>query len=78
MQFGMTIIMPNFGDWLDFNKKFDVGINIDVLNSVKTANIINQLDKNKLKKYSNQNINSLKNNFLWNTQEKKLISIYNT
>lgn len=37
MASSMPILMPNFGEWIDFNKKTDCGINVDVTDAVSIA-----------------------------------------
>src|SRR5664280_522911 len=42
----MPIIMPNFGEWIEFNNKYKCGINVDVHDAVGVAAAINYLINN--------------------------------
>lgn len=76
MQCGMIIIMPNFGDWLTFNEEFNAGLNVDTKDITQVAKAINNLTKVDLNKCSSHNIKLAKSKFIWSTQEKKLIELY--
>ncbi|PKM30373.1 MAG: hypothetical protein CVV07_08160 [Gammaproteobacteria bacterium HGW-Gammaproteobacteria-11] len=76
MQCGMTVIMPNFGEWTEFNKKFRVGYNVDVTSPAQTAVLIFSLNEERLASFANHNHAVSKLHFLWATQEKTLLSLY--
>lgn len=76
MQCGMTVIMPDFGDWLDFNEEFEAGFNVNTSNVNQATNVIHKLDTKVLEKYSNYNMQLAATEFTWATQEKKLINLY--
>ncbi len=75
---GMPIIMPNFGEWVGFNETYKCGINVDVTNPIDVQNAISKLanDKDLYKKLSENGMLAAKENFTWESQEKKLIQIY--
>ena len=76
MKFGMYILMPNFGDWIEFNQKHKVGTNVDVESPKLIASVINKLDNAVLKSVSRENRNKFKAEFNWASQESKLLDIY--
>lgn len=75
---GMPIIMPNFGEWVGFNKKYQCGINVDVTSQEDVQNAIYTLanDRELSKKLSENGMKAAKENFTWKSQEKKLFQIY--
>lgn len=76
MQSGMTILMPNFGDWLSFNKEYKTGFNVNTLEIEKIAELIDALETDTLNDFSIHNQKLAASEFLWKSQEEKLISIY--
>ena len=76
MQNGMFVIMPNFGDWIKFNKNYNVGNNVPTNNYKETSGIIHNLNNEGLIKYANDNIKSVNDNFSWESQEIKLFKLY--
>ncbi|NOZ35753.1 MAG: glycosyltransferase family 4 protein [Chlorobi bacterium] len=77
MQNGLTVIMPNFGDWINFNNTYKTGYNIDVKDNEKTAQLINSLSDDVFHSFSEHNINSVNENFTWESQEFKIVNLYN-
>jgi len=73
---GLVIIMPNFGDWVTFNKKNNVGYNLETTNSHQIAQKIHNLPIEQIEYISLSNHQLVKENFSWETQEEKLINIY--
>ena len=75
---GMPIIMPNFGEWVGFNEKYQCGINVDVTNREDIQRAIYTLanDKELSKKLSENGMLAAKENFSWESEEKKLFHIY--
>ncbi len=65
-----------FGDWIDFNMKYNVGINVDPKDSKKIAQLIDSLKLENMKEISQNNIRQVKKFFSWESQEKKLFKIY--
>lgn len=76
MQCGMTVIMPDFGDWLVFNDKFKTGFNVRVTNSIEIAKLLHNLDPSELLAIKEHNSHLAFSEFLWGSQEKKLFSLY--
>ncbi len=76
MQCGLTVVMPNFGDWIGFNSMNNVGINIDTNSAPKTAGLIDNISNEQLQDFSEHNVNLALNKFMWNSQEKILIELY--
>lgn len=76
MQNGLTIVMPNFGDWIHFNKVNDVGYNIDVKNSETIAKVINDITLKSLETNAIKNNELVKDKFSWKNEENKLYKIY--
>ena len=74
--YGMFIIMPDFGEWLKFNKKYLVGINVNSKSSKECANKIKDLDLDYLKKVSIKNSVYVNRNFIWSKEVDKLINFY--
>lgn len=76
MQNGMCVVMPNFGDWIVFNDKYQVGYNVSTGDSQNIAKVIHNIRDDKLIFYAKHNINSVSENFSWESQEKKLFQFY--
>ncbi|OOF20763.1 glycosyltransferase [Salinivibrio sp. IB872] len=76
MQCGLTVIMPNFGDWVSFNKERTVGYNVDPSDSDTIAQLVDNLEVATLKDIFKHNSAVAKNDFLWSSEERKLISLY--
>tara|TARA_A100001035_G_scaffold261555_1_gene240633 strand:+ start:744 stop:1847 length:1104 start_codon:yes stop_codon:yes gene_type:complete len=76
IQFGMTVIMPNFGDWVDFNKQYKVGINIDPKNTKECAKKIINLEENLLEDFFYSNKLLQNNKFNWEKEYIKLEKRY--
>ncbi len=76
MQNGMTIIMPNFGDWIAFNNTYKAGYNIDVHDSKATAKLIDSFTDDIFVNFKIINKTTVNTDFSWESQEKKLFKIY--
>lgn len=76
MQCGLTVIMPDFGDWVSFNKKFAVGFHVSVSDPDGVAGIIDKLQLADLNRFFSHNSEIAASDFLWSSQEKKLVSLY--
>lgn len=76
MKYGMTVIMPNFGDWIPFNEKFNVGYNVQTDNSLELANAILQINDEKFESFFYHNIELAKTEFNWGIKENELLSKY--
>lgn len=77
MQNGLTVIMPDFGEWLTFNKNYNVGYCVDPSNVSFISELIDNLSDNKFKKYYYNNIELCENNFSWESQIEQFNIIYN-
>ena len=75
INYGMLVIMPNFGEWNKFNKLYKVGLNVDTSNSKLCAKKIIELNHNELKQISINNL-SISNQFNWKDEINKLIKFY--
>lgn len=76
MQDGLTVIMPDFGDWLYFNNEYKVGYNIDVFNSKSIAQTIDSITEDQFKEYAIKNKSLVNERFSWESQEEKLYQLY--
>ena len=68
--------MPDFGEWVKFNKNYSVGINVNSKSSKECANKIKDLDLDYLKKVSIKNSIYVNRNFIWSKEIDKLINFY--
>lgn len=76
MQNGMLVIMPDFGDWLTFNERYQVGINLDTKNLIESALILHQLDNSFIESRSIDNTCKVDKFFTWESQESTLFNSY--
>lgn len=76
MQNGMYVVMPDFGDWIPFNKNYEVGLNVNTINAKKMAKKIQELNDNEIFNIGEKNINKVDEYFSWESQEIKLFEIY--
>ena len=77
MQNGLTVIMPDFGEWLTFNENYNVGYCVDPSNVSFISELIDNLSDNEFKKYYYNNIELCENNFSWESQIEQFNIIYN-
>lgn len=77
MQNGLTIVMPNFGSWLDFNEEHRVGYCVNVEDSTSIAQVIHNLSDKEKKDFCIRNQNICTSNFTWESQTYKFNKIYN-
>ena len=68
--------MPDFGEWIKFNKTYSVGMNLNSKNSKKCADKIQSLNLEYLKEVSIRNSINVKKNFSWTKEVDKLIYFY--
>tara|TARA_B110000027_G_C16111765_1_gene298066 strand:+ start:999 stop:2105 length:1107 start_codon:yes stop_codon:yes gene_type:complete len=75
---GIPVIMPNFGEWIEFNNENNCGINVDPTNKKDVASAINYLNINiNIKKKLGENgRNAVFKKYNWGISEKKLLDIY--
>jgi len=78
MSYGIPVIMPNFGEWVDFNKENECGINVDPTdpNKVKEAILSLLNDPEKIKKMGKNGKKAIDEKYNWDIVEKKLFKVY--
>lgn len=78
MAASMPFLMPNFGEWLDFNKKVNCGINVDVTDRVAVAAAINWLIENpvKAKNLGKNGRVYVETTYSWQAVSGRLVSLY--
>jgi len=76
MQAGMLILMPNFGDWISFNEKYKVGINVEPSNAKQVASSLDRINPNYMEILSSHNKKIVEEYFNWESQEIKLFNVY--
>jgi glycosyltransferase involved in cell wall biosynthesis len=74
----MPVIMPNFGEWIEFNKKHKCGINVDVLNAESVAASVNYLIDNpeKARQMGENGRKLVTTNCSWQIAFEKLHELY--
>nr|WP_296378220.1 glycosyltransferase [Winogradskyella sp.] len=78
MRNGIPVIMPDFGEWIEFNKKNNCGINVDPTNHNEVVKAIEYLNNNpeEKKKLGANGRKSVKNKYNWNLAENRLLNLY--
>lgn len=76
MQNGLTVLMPDFGNWLDFNEKFDAGYCVDVKDPYSSAQLIYSLSSLDLKWHCQKNQDTYSECFTWESQINNLLKTY--
>ena len=76
MKYGLTVMVPNFGDWINFNIEHCIGYNVDPKNYIDMRNVLNNISKEDLRKIGNNNMQLIEKEFNWDSEEKKLLRIY--
>ncbi len=78
MYFGIPVVMPNFGDWIEFNKKYKCGINVNPDNPKAVSEKIKHLNNNPdLKRELGSNgRKAIEESLNWKSEEVKLIELY--
>ena len=79
MLHGIPVIMPNFGEWIEFNKENDCGINVNPLNPREVSEKINFLNNNEEEKrrLGKNGRNAVLQKYNWKIAETRLINLYN-
>ena len=77
MQFGFPVIMPDFGEWIQFNQIYNAGYNFDPKNFEEIAKIIINIDDITFEEFNNKNPKLVKDYFNWDNEFCKLVNIYN-
>ncbi len=79
MAFGLPIVCSNFGFIHKFVSESIAGISVNPLNPEEIAFAINKLltEKELYEKYSRNGVNAAKSEYNWQSEENKLVKIYN-
>lgn len=73
---GMAVLMNNFPLWVKFNEKYKIGLTVNIFN-INPNEIIEFLsNKKRLREIGKRNLRTVKENFVWEIEEKKLLSLY--
>ena len=77
---GIPVIMPDFGEWTDFNRVNDCGINVDPNNHTQVAEAIKHLNNNPKEKarLGNNGRKAVLEKYNWNLAENRLIKLYDS
>lgn len=78
MSYGLPVIMPNFGEWVQFNEENKCGLNVDTSNPVEVKKMIEKLVENKeyARELGQNGFNAVQNKYNWGIAEKKLLNLY--
>ncbi len=78
MKNSIAVVMPNFGEWVSFNKENNCGINVDPTNAEEVANAIENLIKNpeKSKALGKNGYKAVVEKYNWGISEKNLFVVY--
>jgi len=76
MQFGLTILLPNFGQWVDFNATYKVGFNVNTKDSKACSEIIRNLSIEQLNSFKEANKSKLLKYFNWDDEFLRLEKHY--
>jgi len=78
MRNGIPVIMPDFGEWVEFNKKNNCGINVDPTNHNEVVKAIEYLNNNpeEKKKLGANGRKSVLDKYNWDLAENRLLSLY--
>ncbi|MEZ8018145.1 hypothetical protein ACED63_06950 [Vibrio splendidus] len=76
MQNGLYILMPNFGDWKLFNKKYNSGINVDYSDFNSTHEKLARVSSDDVEDVTLSNRKLIKDIFNWNQQSNNLLECY--
>ena len=76
MQYGLIVIMPDFGEWKKFNQEHNVGYCVDTTSAIPTALKLDSLLPIELSEIRKANKQAVIENFSWQSQELHLIRLY--
>jgi glycosyltransferase involved in cell wall biosynthesis len=78
MSRGLPVIMPDFGEWPEFNRVNNCGICVDVNSPIEIASAVYLLTSNHqlALELGDNGRNAIKNKFNWQNEESKLIKVY--
>jgi glycosyltransferase involved in cell wall biosynthesis len=76
---GIPFLMPDFGEWVEFNEINKCGINVDTSNSKAVTKIILELknDKARFNALSKNGFEAALVKYTWESQAHKLLKFYN-
>ena len=73
---GLIVIMPDFGEWVDFNVANNAGFNVKTSSAEVIANCINNISDDQIEKIALHNHEIVLKRFAWATEEVKLLNVY--
>lgn len=78
MSYGIPVIMPDFGEWVSFNKNNKCGVNVDVSNivSLREAVALLKSDSKLTIKFGVNGYNKFSKKYCWNRVELNLLNVY--
>jgi len=76
MENGLSVVMPDFGEWPKFNREHNVGWNVSTTNPQQFADAIENVSLDELEKIGTRNRQTILKKFRWETEEKKLFELY--
>lgn len=76
MAYGLPIIMPNFGGWPNFNKRYNVGLTTNTEEPEQFARVVETILESSVDLYSKNGRKFVKQEFLWDSVEKHLFDSY--
>lgn len=80
MYFGEPVIMPNFGDWVEFNATYKCGINVNTNDPLEVAEKIKYLNANPdiKKELGTNGRKAVLKELNWNVDEERLLNFYDS
>jgi glycosyltransferase involved in cell wall biosynthesis len=76
MRSGMLVVMPDFGDWVGFNEKYNVGLNIKTNDKYSTSLALKKITSDFIDAHSKHNVDLVSSEFTWDNQKSKLVNEY--
>jgi glycosyltransferase involved in cell wall biosynthesis len=75
---GLAVLMSDFPLWVKFNKKYNCGRTLDIFDipneKLKIQDFLQ--NKEKINQIRSANIQTVKEKFVWEIEEKKLLNLY--
>jgi len=75
---GLAVLMSDFPLWIEFNQNNNCGLTVNIFDldneKAKIQNFLN--NRKQINQIKMSNIENVKNNFIWEIEEKKLINLY--
>jgi glycosyltransferase involved in cell wall biosynthesis len=80
MSYGKPVVMPDFGEWINFNVENNCGINVDVTDPIAVAKSIDLLieDEGLRNKLGSNAKESILKKYNWPSEADKLVSLYHS